>query len=175
MKNSFDMFSLVSFFLKDSFCFSRPFISKNKQILTNNSILRDYLLKQESFSHLSVVSFCNKAQIKLYDYLTLLLDMADEFVQVSIDRAERKDVFKIDENQLDEIKKNLLFYISSFGEINLLTFRGYPSLPKLEREWNKYLLAGIVRTYLSNDFDIEYTDSQYNLTSFIIRRKQYNE
>ena len=175
VKNSFDMFSLVSFFLKDSFYFSRPFISKNKQILTNNSILRDYLLKQESFSHLSVVSFCNKAQIKLYDYLTLLLDVADEFVQVSIDRAERKDVFKIDENQLNEIKKNLLFYISSFGEINLSTFRGYPSLPKLEREWNKYLLAGIVRTYLSNDLDIEYTDSQYNLTSFIIRRKQYNE
>lgn len=171
VKNSFDMFSLVSFFLKDSFYFSRPFISKNKEILTNNSILRNYLLKQDFFNHLSVVSFCNKIQIKLYDYLSLLIDMSDEFVQVSIDRAERKDVFNIDTNYLDEIKKDLLFYINSFGEVNLSTFRGYSSFPKLGREWNKYLLVGIIRTYLNNDFDVEYTDSQYNQTNFIVRRK----
>ena len=175
VKNSFDMFSLVSFFLKGSFYFSRPFISKNKEILTYNSILRDYLLKQESFSHLSVASFCNRAHVKLYDYLALLLNMSDEFVQVSIDRAERKDVFRISDNQLDEIKKNISFYINSFGEINLLTFRGYSSLPQIGREWNQYLLAGIIRTYLNDDFDVDCTDSQYNLTSFIIRRKQHNE
>ena len=42
--------------------------------------------------------------------------------------------------------------------------------PKLKYNWNKYLLVGIVRTYLSDDFAIDYTDNTYRTTDFIIRR-----
>ena len=35
-------------------------------------------------------------------------------------------------------------------------------------KWNKYLLIGIVRTFLNDELKIEYTEKAYNKTDFII-------
>ena len=59
---------------------------------------------------------------------------------------------------------------NNFKEIDTRTFNGYGMFPKLKYNWNKYLLVGIVRTYLLDDFAIDYTDNTYRTTDFIIRR-----
>ena len=42
--------------------------------------------------------------------------------------------------------------------------------PSLKYDWNKYLLVGIIRTYLSDIFSIDNTENTYHTTDFIIRR-----
>lgn len=69
---------------------------------------------------------------------------------------------------LETIKKELLFYINSFGKLDSEKYNGYISLPKLRYKWNKYLLIGIIRSYLSSEFEIEYTANNYKKLTYII-------
>ena len=82
-----------------------------------------------------------------------------------------KKTFPISNSDLEEIKSCLSYYINSFGEMDLRKFNGYSAFPKIKYQWNQYLLVGIITTFFDDLFEIEYTDNQYTLTSYIIRRK----
>ena len=63
---------------------------------------------------------------------------------------------------------SLLF--TKHNEINTAYFKGYNIFPALRYSWNKYLLVGIIRTYLFDEYSIENTENNYVQTDFIIRR-----
>ena len=82
-----------------------------------------------------------------------------------------KSKINISISNLQEIEKMLSLIFSRFEEIDADKFSGYAMLPKLSYRWNKYLLVGIIRTYLSDSFNIDNTESTYHKTDFIIRRE----
>ena len=104
-------------------------------------------------------------------YLDFLISNSELFVQINIDTAVKKDLLMINENILTKIENDLNYYINSFGPIDSRKYNDYSNLPRLRTGWNKYLLVGIIRTFLNDKYIIEYTDSMYNMTDFIIRRK----
>ena len=81
---------------------------------------------------------------------------------------EDKDTLDISDDFLKELKKELQFFIENFGPINTQELKGYHLLPSIDLEWNKYLLVGLIKTFLSENFKIDYTDRYYNKTDFII-------
>lgn len=171
IQNAFDLYSLTRYLLSDCFYYSRPFISKTKENISYARVIRNYLLTLDRFDLHILQSYCSRMHLRIYNYLDLLIDMSDEFVQITKDCCINKRVFVIKHDELEELKDCLEYYINSFGEMDLRRFNGYSIFPKLKYQWNQYLLVGIITSYLSDLFEIEYTDNQYTLTSYIIRRR----
>ena len=130
-----------------------------------------YSVIQLLFPNDDVKSYLSKMNVGgIYSYLMFMDNMSDNFVQVDIDKMIKKEFLGINDETLRNIKKIINLLLNNFKEIDTRTFNGYGMFPKLKYIWNKYLLVGIVRTYLSDDFAIDYTDNTYRTTDFIIRR-----
>ncbi len=172
LDNSFALFSYINIVFSDTLYFRRPLIAiEENENMTTMSIIKDYLSSLDSFDNKSVDRYVNKMNIRqIYSYLELMIDMSDDYIQVNMSKMVKKNLFNINEKFLNELKKSLNYYLNSFGSINTKSYKGYSVLPKISIKWNKYLLVGIVRTYLSNEFEIENTDTTYTTTDFIIRR-----
>lgn len=171
--NQFFFHSIVNVLLKDKYYFRRPYISKSKDSLSNDVIIDNYVNSQSYFSLKTINNFVNKMNMRgLYSYLEYMISKSDEYVQINIDTCIRKENLFISNNDLEKIKQEVNFYINSFGPIDSKNITIFSYFPKLRYAWNKYLLVGILRTFLNEKYEIEYTDTMYNNTEFIIRRSK---
>ena len=168
----FDLYSVIQLLFPNDYYYSRPFISTNPNLSTSREeLLRNHLINYNSFTNDDVKSYLSKMNVGgIYSYLMFMDNMSDNFVQVDIDKMIKKEFLGINDETLRNIKKIINLILNNFKEIDTRTFNGYGMFPKLKYNWNKYLLVGIVRTYLSDDFAIDYTDNTYRTTDFIIRR-----
>jgi hypothetical protein len=167
----FELFSIIRVIYNELY-FSRPYISKYET--DNNSrysIIRNYITKFDVFAFKDIQDYQSKMNIGgLYSYLQFMEDMSDEYVQVDIDKMVKIEKINLDNIKINEIKKTIDLILNNFGEINTDKFNGYSLFPKISYTWNKYLLVGIIRSYLSDFFDIINTENMYNKTDFVIRR-----
>lgn len=171
--NEFAFYSLVSTLLEGEFYFRRPYISCDASIdLSHNSLIVNYINTLQKYNPQILQSYVNKMHLRYIDsYLDFLISNSENFVQINMDTAVKKELLMLNENTLSVIKNDLNYYINSFGPIDSRKYNDYSNLPRLRAGWNKYLLVGIIRTFLNDEYIIEYTDSMYNMTDFIIRRK----
>ncbi len=171
--SEFAFFSLVSALLEGKYYFRRPYISCDSSIdLSHGSLIVNYINTLQKFNPQILQTYVNKMHLRYLDsYLDFLISNSEKFVQINIDTAVKKELLMLNENSLLNIKNNINYYINSFGPIDSRKYNDYSHLPRLRVGWNKYLLVGIIRTFLSDDYIIEYTDSMYNMTDFIIRGK----
>lgn len=167
-------YAIINSLFYKKYYFKKPFIALDSSIsLSYDDLLMSYLYTQEEFTVSSVNKYADKMHFKRPDsYLTLLNDISDDYVQVSLDKCISKEKFLISNNDLELIKKEVSYYINSFGSINTKEYNGYSQLPKIEYNWNKYLLIGIIRTFLSDCFIIEPTSNSYDLTDYVIKIRE---
>jgi hypothetical protein len=171
-EDQFALFSLIMAVLPNEYGFKRPLISKDtsSQIRTID-VIGDYASKLESFNSKIINLYINKMNLKgLYSYLMFMESMSENYVQINVDSMIKKEKVGLSENTISEIEKLLNLILERFGYIETSSFNGYIMLPRISYQWNKYLLIGIVRTYLSDKFEIENTKNSYKDTDFIIRR-----
>ncbi len=170
MNNSVGLYKICSILLKTKFYFKEPYISKEPIMdLTNDQIIYSYAYSLEEFTINDLSNYAEKMHLKKLDnYLAFINDSADDYVQVDRDRLISKNILKINDDLLRLIKKELLFYINSFGKIDSEKYCGFSALPKINFEWNKYLLIGIIRSYFMDSFEIEYTINNYKKLAYII-------
>lgn len=172
VNDTFSMFSLIRNLYGDKYFYNRPLIAIEKEAEFNQeTVIRDFVMKQDSFNNKTIKDFITKLSLRgLYSYLDFMEDLSDTFVQVGLDSMVKKETLGIDDNFLKQLTHTLNLIFTRFNELKLANFTGYSLLPKLERKWNKYLLVGIIRTYLNDNYEIENTDSTYDTTDFIIRK-----
>ena len=168
--NQADLFRFVTAYFEKDYYYKKPFISKDKEIkLENDDIIVSYAYDQDEISVTKLNNYANKMHLeKLMNYLTFFVDISYDYVQVEQERAFRKEVFDLDEDKLDKIENELIYYIKSFGSIDSETFDGHSSLPNIGRMWNKYLLLGVMRSYLNDTFKIDYSNDTYKTFTFTI-------
>ena len=168
---SYYLFSLLKYLFKNEYYFNRPVISKNKdESLSMYQLVQKYAKSKNIFNHADIKNYIDKMNLgTLYSYLSFMEDMSEEYVQIDLDVMQRKEEFNIDNNVLLKIDSTLKMILNNFGEINTTTFKAYQLLPNIKYDWNKYLLVGIVRTYLNDKYIIENTENKYTSTEFIIR------
>ena len=168
----YDLFSIINVLFPNEYYYSRPFISINPGVSsTREELLKNHLTKFTSFTNADAKEYLTKMNAgNIYSYLMFMDSMSDNFVQVDLDKMVKKEYVGLTEENIRNIKKIIKLLINNFGEIDTRTFNGYSMFPKLKYDWNKYLLAGIVRTFLSDDYTVDYTDNTYRTTEFIIRR-----
>jgi len=170
--NQNDFYHITKIMLNKSFVFKDPFIAKDDSIeLSNEQIILNYTYSLSSFTIKMINNYIEKMHLKKPDsYLNLLKDCSEDYVQVDIDQMVRKEVIDITNDSINKIDYEISFYIKSFGNIDAEKYNDYGNLPSLDYEWNRYLLIGIVRSYLSNKYHIQYTSNSYLKTNFIIIR-----
>ena len=164
-------FQICELLLSRKYVFEKPFISKSKAIfLSNDELMMSYAYSQEKITVSSLIKYADKMHFKRIDnILKFFIDISDQYVQVSIDTLIDKNALDINDDFVEKIRKEIVYYINSFGRIETSKYVGYSLLPSIDLKWNKYLLVGIIRTYLNDELKIEYTDNTYNKTDFIIK------
>ena len=165
-------FSLVKFLFHDCYNFRRPLFSKESlKNITKYSLIFNYASSLDFFNIKIINDFVKKINIaSLYSYLSFIEDMSDNFVQRDRDVMVKKEKFNISEENLSKIKESLNLCINRYKNINTESFVGYGIFPSLSIHWNKYLLVGIVRTYLSQSFNAIATTTNYRSSEFIITK-----
>lgn len=168
----FELFSIMQELYRDKYFFNRPFISiEETENITKYSLIRNYIQQFEKFSYQDIKRYIQKMNIEpIYSYLNFMEELSDEYVQIDIDTMIKIDSFKISEEQLNKIDDLIDLILKSKKEINTNSFDGYLMLPQLNEKWNKYMLAGIVRSYFRDKYSVENTTNTYTNTDFIIRR-----
>lgn len=173
-RDNFSTFSLIRYLFRDDYGFNRPIISLDKNADTNTyNVIVNYALSLESFNSKTIRNYVSRMNIGgLYSYLSFMEDMSDNFVQVNIETMVRKDKFEMTAEQAKEFEDLISLIIGRFEQIDTRLFNGYQMLPKLKYHWNKYLLVGVVRSFLSDKYEVINTENSYDLTDFIIRRSE---
>lgn len=170
VNDQFSMFSLIKYYFKEKYFFSRPLIALDKEF-DQETVIRDYAEKLDTFNLKTIKAYQTKLSLRgLYSYLEFMEDMSDEFVQINMDTMVKKDLVGVDDRFLNEFGNMFNLIFSKFDKVDTRIFNGYILLPNLEYKWNKYLLVGIIRTYFSDIYEVDNTDNFYNSTDFIIKK-----
>ncbi len=170
--DQFALFSLMRSLLKDSYSFSRPYISsRDNANLTTVGVIGDYMRQRDITTYQEIHEFCQGRNISFTMGFLVILDVfADEFVQISVNSMASKEYLNLSEEQLNDIGAALEMMFSITDALDTEVFKGYGMLPNIGVEWTKYLLAGVVRSYFASKYVIENTQILYGTTEFIIRR-----
>jgi hypothetical protein len=171
IKNHYDLYSIMKHLLSERFFFHRSYISRVDESIDHSLIVRKFVLKHDWIDKERIDDFLLKMNMRsLYSYLEFIDDYSDKYVQVSQDKIVKKEILQINDDLISDIDDSIMLILNNSTSINTETFRGYYIFPKFNYNWNKYLLAGVVRTFLSDKYLVENTSNSYNKTDFIIRR-----
>jgi len=170
----FELFSIIKA-IYNNYYYSRPYIFLEENAYnTRSTIIQDYVRQYDSFNFKMIQDYQSKMNIGgLYSYLEFMENMSDEYVQVDIDEMVKIEKLNLNEVTIKEIKKVIDLILDNFNVIETSKFNAYSLLPKISYVWNKYLLVGIIRSYLSEYYDIKNTDNTYSNTDFEVRRSKY--
>lgn len=170
----FELFSIIKA-IYNNYYYSRPYIFLEENAYnTRSTIIQDYVRQYDSFNFKMIQDYQSKMNIGgLYSYLEFMENMSDEYVQVDIDEMVKIEKLNLNEVTIKEIKKVIDLILDNFNVIETSKFNAYSLLPKISYVWNKYLLVGIIRSYLSECYDIKNTENTYSNTDFEVRRSKY--
>ncbi len=170
--DSFSLYSLLKILFKDDYYYKRPLIALEKaEDFNQETVIRDFVLKQESFNLKTIKNFTTKLSLRgLYSYLEFMEEMSDLFIQVNVDTMVSKEKINLSKQTLDEFKRVINLIFTRFDALDMSTFSGYAMLPQLDYKWNKYLFVGIIRTFFSEEYDVENTAAFYDVTNFIVKK-----
>ena len=171
--DEYALFSLIHALFNSDYHFSRPLIyAENKKIIMSKfDAYVSYALALDKVSIENVKSYGRKTNFAgQMNYLLFMDYLSDNFVQIKKDEMVSKKVFSISDDKLKNIYEKLDLLFINKDNIDLNAFDGYQLLPSLDYPWNKYLLAGIIRTYLSNSYEIINTSTSYLNNDFIVKK-----
>lgn len=172
--SKFKLFSLIQYIFKGQYYFYRPFISiNNDKNITRNSIIFDYASKFDRFDINTIANYAKKMKIVVYSFSNFIVDMSEDYVQTNINTMVKKEVLNLSEEDIEKVKTITEYLIDiNNGVINTTDNNVvYPSITSKGINGNKYLLVGIIRSYLNDHFIVEQTSSHYNSTDYIIKKR----
>lgn len=172
----FELFSILQYIFRDKYYFNRPLMSRVEEFETTAyAIIKEYTYKLDKFTYSDLKDYIARMNFaSIANYTAFMEELSDEYVQVSKDGMMKKEIFELKDEKLEKIDE-VLDMILKRDEIKTENFDGYFLFPKLNKAWNKYLLVGIIRSYLDEKYEIINTTIFYDTTDFIIRRKKYGK
>ena len=156
LNNSYGLFSVIQFIFKNDYYFSRPYVSKtNDKELTTFGVIYDHLSKFDEFDYSTLNDFCMKMNIRLNFSFNRVVDMfSDDYVQVEQFKVVSKDKIPMTADIHKKLQQSFNLIFEDSKEITTEHFTGYMLFPNLKYRWNKFLLAGVIRTYFSDQYTI---------------------
>lgn len=170
--NQRGIYLLANCYFGKTYYFKDPYIAKTPGMkLSGDDLIIEYVYKKDEVYLPEITNFCKKIHIKGISSIKWLLNtIAPDYVQVDADRVVSKSLLSLPEDVIDAVKRELMVSIGENGEIAVDKYHGYIFLPQLDYGWNKYLLMGITRSYLSEFFSVEQRTSEIDGPMFFIKK-----
>lgn len=172
--DEYSLFSISKALLKNELNFYRPFISKEKiNSYSSKGVILSYLEDFEEVKINFIMKYIKKMNIRYLSIEEILECTSDLFVQIDKETIVRKENLTINKYELESINKYLKLYSDNYGSCYTSKINSYVNFPKLRYSWNKYLLLGVIRSYLMNEYNIIQINKSKNYLNleFEIRRK----
>lgn len=155
IKDDFSFFSLLKYIFKNNYSCNRPFISIDKNTRPDTKqVILDFVSEFDNITIKEVYKFTDKMNMRKLSKIEIMDLLKNNYVQYDREDFIKKELLDIRKYDLSEIQKVLLHYIKDFGNIKLDKFNYYTNFPKLNKRWNKYLLIGIVNTFMNDVFEL---------------------
>ena len=176
LNNPSDVYQIAKCRLRKQYYFQEPFIATEEGLaLSNDDLIISFAYSKDSFTISQLGEYADKMHLnRLDNYLAFIQSVSSDYIQISNNKLAKKESLAIDDEIIRLVRKELAFYIDSFGPIDSRSYKGYSSLPDIGIPWNKYLLAGIVRCYLLSAFSLETTGNHYDSYEFILKSVDEN-
>lgn len=170
LNNNKGIYLIASTYFAKKYTFKEPYICiDNKTVLENDEIIYSYAYSLDEITISKLNQYAEKMHLKKLDnYLEFINSSADTYVQVAEGKLVSKEKMNLPPEQITKIKKELTYYIESFGKIDSETYNGYQLMPNIGYEWNKYLLLGICRSYI-DEIKINYKGNTYKIIDFELK------
>jgi len=172
--DDYSLFSILKIVFKDSYHFYRPLIGKEK-INSNSSrgVIMNYLEDYDTVKVDSIAKYIQKMNIRYLTTDEIFETTSEQFLQIDKETIIRKEIAAINKFELNAISKSIKLHIYNYGSCYISKISSYVNFPNIKYKWNKYLLLGIVRSYLKDEYSIIQTNKSNNYLNleFEIRRK----
>ena len=170
INNASGMFLLIKTFFGRKYYLSEPFISNDPNIkLSNEEIILSYIYSLDEVTIAMINKYADSMHLKrLSNYLKLFDVLSKDYIQTDCAKMIKVASLNLSQDTIELIKKEIQYYIESFGPIDSRTYLGYKMLPSVGLDWNKYLLLGFCRTYFKDFYNINYYGNQYDLIEYSI-------
>ena len=168
--NEKDFFKVCTLYLGKKLYFQEPYMSRDPNVIFSSAeIIKNYIYKHDNITIESINNYADMMHLNhVGSVLDLFLSCSNDYVIVSNNRIIKKDKFKFNESFINLIYNKIEYYIESFGNIDSNTFNGYDAFPNFGLKWNKYLLIGVINSFLKYCFKIEYTNRNFSNLSYTI-------
>jgi predicted transcriptional regulator len=144
------LFGILQFMFKDDFYFSRPYIGKlGVDEISNRMVIYKYLNSYNSITIPELLELCEEYHLRYSSIRSLIRNLNNEFLRINRETLVRIDD-EIDEHSITEIGRLLLEKIDDHGFFVASNIDDYTFFPKIDFEWNPFLLRSIVEKYMGD-------------------------
>lgn len=175
LKNTHFLFSFLHYLYEKSYVFGRPILAQlGVTSVSNSAVLYNCLLTLNHFSKKDFDALCERIHVPFRTgYKEFIESLSDDFVWADKDEVVKKNNVFFPDSKLIEVRDWVLKCLKTNGSLDTRQFVSFEGMPQLPLPWNKYLFAGILRSYFSYMFKIEDTNDQYQATDFVISLIRY--
>ena len=178
MKYSYDLFSVLQELFADEFKFQRPLIgSENAVFETKYELLDGYLASKNTVNLTKLRKFLDsKVANKVSGYYTIyeiVLDKWNEFVSVDVDTIVRKETLNVSEKEITRLDVIIEMLLEEKETLNIeddivqkFIFKELAGI-----QTNRYLVFGLVNTYLHDKYVLSSDANKYRGGTFFIKAK----
>ena len=99
----------------------------------------------------SIAKYIQKMNIRYLTTDEIFETTSEQFLQIDSETIVRKEIAAINKFELDAISKSIKLHIYNYGSCYISKISSYVNYPNIKYKWNKYLLLGIVRSYLKDE------------------------
>ncbi len=158
-RNDFDdrnkLFAALNYMFRDEFNFSRPYIAKlGVREVTNKSVILQHIVDYDHINIDELINICNDNDIRYVSSMTLIQQLAPEFVRTDSENLIRRESTGI----TDDVVNKAVEIITDMLKVNdyIVASKIYDFLwfPEIELDWNEFLLENLV--FLSDKINIVY-------------------
>ena len=164
--NKFKMFSVLEYLLGRTYYFRRPYILKDKpkEAVSAVYLMKKLFIKKQIITMDEIKNYCYDIKLNDTTRMCSINKLLKETIEIEKDTYILKENFEIETGDLNKIKNILVNKIEEKGYLALKNIKDYSQFPKINFEWNVYLLKDICEKYIP---EIKLLKRQFNDKRYI--------
>ena len=172
-----ELYDVLRYMFGKEFKFSRPFMAKLGTTDSSNlDVAKRILSDYDIISIGDIVEKFHQNHIIYLSLRSILIQLNDEFLQISKEYMGRFDEKLITEDKLKIILSKLRGLIEEKGYISGRAIDDFEGYPDIGYEWNAYLLRAITEKYFTSKVGmVDVLTSSLNSMNTIFVKKEYAE
>lgn len=171
IKNSFNLYSFIEYEFSNDYYFRRPHILKvrPKKQFTTMDLFYSLIENEKIICYDEFCEYFKNLEFTERTIYNAFHKVSSELIQIDYEKYALKKNFTIKKEHIEKIRDMLNHNIKDTKYIPLRGIKDFTKYPKMEYQWNSYLLESIVKEYLKEYRIIEkyFKDRRYKCSTLV--------